>query len=151
MPNSLKTSGKKAGLLTVLSISPVETDHASLESIMAHSRWMMFKAGDLSAASSLLRAHAISVVLCERHLGMEKWTDVLEHIRALAVPPSLIVTSRTADERLWAEALNLGAWDVLPKPFEGTEVLRTVKAAWQNWHDRSHTPRYAQAVMNAAG
>jgi len=36
------------------------------------------------------------------------------------------VTSRLADERLWAEALNLGAYDVLAKPFDSTEAMRVV-------------------------
>ena len=47
--------------------------------------------------------------------------------------PSLIVTSRLADERLWAEALNLGAYDVLAKPFDSTEAMRVVGAAWRAW------------------
>jgi DNA-binding response OmpR family regulator len=47
--------------------------------------------------------------------------------------PVLIVSSRTADERLWAEVLNLGAYDVLVKPFDPTEVSRVVGLAWLNW------------------
>ena len=46
------------------------------------------------------------------------------------------MTSRLADERLWAEALNLGAWDVLAKPFDTNEVIRTVSIAGQHWRDR---------------
>ena len=45
-------------------------------------------------------------------------------------PPLLIVTSRFADERLWAEALNVGAYDVLAKPFERDEVNRVLTSAW---------------------
>jgi len=41
-------------------------------------------------------------------------------------PPLLIVTSRLADERLWAEVLNLGAHDVLAKPFNAEEVVRVL-------------------------
>ena len=43
------------------------------------------------------------------------------------------MTSRAADERLWAEALNLGAYDVLAKPFDRTEVMRVVSMAWMHW------------------
>ena len=45
----------------------------------------------------------------------------------------LIVTSRLADDRLWAEALNLGAYDVLAKPFERMELVRSVSSAWLHW------------------
>ena len=41
-----------------------------------------------------------------------------------------------ADERLWAEALNLGAYDVLAKPFDRTEVMRVVSMAWMHWSAR---------------
>jgi DNA-binding NarL/FixJ family response regulator len=60
-----------------------------------------------------LQQHEVGVVLCERDLVPGTWIDVLEHIKALTNAPSLIVASRHADDRLWAEALNLGAWDVL--------------------------------------
>jgi DNA-binding response OmpR family regulator len=61
---------------------------------------------------------------------------MLEHISRLPDAPLLIVTSRLADERLWAEALNLGAYDVLAKPFDTAEVVRVVSLAWQHWHTR---------------
>jgi DNA-binding response OmpR family regulator len=61
------------------------------------------------------------------------WKDVLEQVAILPDPPSLIVTSQLADERLWAEALNLGAFDVLAKPFDSAEAMRVVGAAWRAW------------------
>jgi FixJ family two-component response regulator len=62
----------------------------------------------------------------------------------------LIVASRLADDHLWAEALNLGAWDVLAKPFDRREVFRSVKSAWQHWHNRIQTSALAMKVMTAA-
>jgi DNA-binding response OmpR family regulator len=84
---------------------------------------MLLKARDLVCALALLQEHEIWVVLCERDLLPGTWFDVLEYIRHLPRPSSLIVTSRFADDRLWSEALNLGAWDVLAKPFDRTEVF----------------------------
>jgi DNA-binding response OmpR family regulator len=46
----------------------------------------------------------------------------------------LIVTSRLADDRLWAEALNLGAYDVIAKPFEASEVVRIAGLACAHWN-----------------
>jgi FixJ family two-component response regulator len=62
----------------------------------------------------------------------------------------LIVTSRLADEHLWSVALNLGAWDVLAKPFDRSEVFRGVKSGWQHWHDQTHMRAKAAKVMTAA-
>lgn len=144
------TAANRTEFVAVLSVSPLEDDHAFLQTIVGHSSWMMFKADHLLAARSILRKHDISVILCERDLGQGTWRDVLDHINDLPHRPSLIVTSRLADEHLWAEALNLGAWNVLAKPFDRIEVIRTVKFAWQHWHDQIQMPNMATKAMRAA-
>jgi CheY-like chemotaxis protein len=50
------------------------------------------------------------------------WISGIVHALCPPDPPMLIVTSRLADDYLWAEALNLGAYDVLAKPFDASEV-----------------------------
>jgi DNA-binding NtrC family response regulator len=139
-----------SGKLTILSVSPHEDDHLSLHAIIGHSKWKLFTASDLASALSLLHDHEISVLLCERDLRPGTWIDVLEHITLLPHAPSLIVSSRIADDRLWAEALNLGAWDVLAKPFDHIGVIRSVKSAWQRWHDQMHPHAGAVRTMSAA-
>lgn len=143
----LRATSKATEPIKVLSVSPLENDHATLKAIIDHSSWKLFKADSHAAALSILRLDEISVVVCEYDLRAGTWTDLLDRLNALRHPPSMIVTSRLADERLWAEALNLGAWDVLAKPFDRTEVLRSVKAAWQHWYDHIQTPT---CVMKAA-
>src|SRR4029077_1553816 len=116
--NSSISATNLAKIVTVLSVSPHEIDHLSLQAIIGHSKWRLFTASDLTSAISVLNRHEISVLLCERDLLPGTWIDVLEHIQGLPTAPSLIVASRLADDHLWAEALNLGAWDVLAKPFD---------------------------------
>jgi DNA-binding NtrC family response regulator len=121
--------------LYLLSVSPHEDDHVSLERIIAHSNWKLLKTKNLFAAQAvLLQSREISVVLCDSNLVQGSWLDLLKHMQSLQHPPALIVASRLADERLWAEVLNLGGWDVLAKPFEPPEVLRSVKSAWEHWY-----------------
>ena len=138
-----------ARTVTVLSVSPNDADHLSLQTIIGHSKWMLFTTTDLASAFSVLHDHEISVVICERALRTCTWIDVLEIIKVLPNAPSLIVASRLADDHLWAEALNLGAWDVLAKPFDHIGVIRSVKSAWQRWHDQIH-PRATAMAMWAA-
>jgi DNA-binding response OmpR family regulator len=94
-------------------------------------------------------------VVCEKDLSPDSWKDVLEQVTILPDPPSLIVTSRFADERLWAEALNLGAYDVLAKPFDRTEAMRVVGGAWRAWGGPGRLParkeRYKCKVVTAGG
>jgi DNA-binding response OmpR family regulator len=63
----------------------------------------------------------------------------LEQLASLPYPPFLIVSSRLADEYLWAEALNIGAYDVMAKPFDSREVVRIFSLAWLHWKDRKGT------------
>ena len=126
----------------ILSVSPYEGDHLALESILNDSAWepdassqrQVSRAATLSTALTALRRVQYSVVLCERDLPLGDWRDLLEHSRRLARPPLLIVTSLHADERLWAEALNRGAHDVLAKPFHALEVTRVVTLAYLRWY-----------------
>ena len=77
----------------MLSVSPHDEDHLSLYAIIRHSTWKMFIARDLPSVVSLLQQHEISVLVCERELVSETWTDVLEHIKVLQNAPALIVSS----------------------------------------------------------
>jgi DNA-binding response OmpR family regulator len=57
------------------------------------------------------------------------WNDLLCEMQKMECPPPLIVGDRLANERLWAEVLNLGGYDLLAKPFVAKEVLHVVSTA----------------------
>lgn len=91
-------------------------------------------------------------MICERDLPDASWTDLLEQAAALPEPPYIIVTSRHADDRLWAEALNLGAYDVLAKPFDAGEVIRIVSLAWLHRREKfsGTSPKTLKAMQCVA-
>jgi len=129
------------GIGPVLSISPMDEDHFFLQDIVKRLQstpdrsrsFTVSSCGTLASGLAALRKHQFEVVVCERDLPPGSWKDVLEQVTIQPDPPSLIVTSRLADARLWSEALNLGAFDVLAKPFDSTEAMRVVGAAWRAW------------------
>ena len=147
MPPGIASSPN--GSLTVLSVSPIEEDHRCLQELFGHSNWILLKADRVPPALAFLQQQPISVVLCESDFGPEAWIDILGTTTHQRNPPCLIVTSRLADERLWAEALNLGAWDVLSKPFVRSEVLRSVAQAGVHWHHQIRMPAMTMNVMTA--
>jgi DNA-binding NtrC family response regulator len=106
-----------------------------LSSIFAHSRWRFYQVQSCAEALTLLGTQTIPVVISDEDLPDAKWRDLLAQLDSLPHPPHLIVTSAFADDQLWAEALNLGAYDVLPKPLHAAEVFRIVSLAWRGWND----------------
>jgi DNA-binding response OmpR family regulator len=122
---------------TVLAVSSSNETLASLRAIFSHSRWRLFQAGSCAEAISFLKAHPIPVVICEQNLSDATWRDLLAYVVSLPKAPHLIVASRCADDRLWAEALNLGAHDVLAMPFRAAEVSHSVSLAWRRWNSAS--------------
>lgn len=137
-------NGIDRSCLSVLLVSPAEDDFRLLDRILNDVRelsatgaeWCLRRhSTPKSALNDLKKSHA-SILICECDLSPNSWRILVEEIGHLPNPPLLIVTSRLADERLWAEALNLGAWDVLATPLEIHEVSRTLKTAWLQWCSR---------------
>jgi len=124
----------------ILAVSPQDNDLAVLSRILSHSAWTYVTASTVAEAARHLTSSHFHVVLAERRLGDGDWKRILELTSRMTEPAQLIVLSRDGDERLWAEVLNLGAWDVLIKPFHPKEVFRTIHAAWQHGSAVSRRP-----------
>lgn len=122
--------------ITLLAISPNTEDRQSLENILDRDRWTIQGARSLREATTLLRHHP-NLILCEKDLPDGNWKDVFHAAGDMDNPPPVVVVSRHADERLWAEVLNIGGYDVLLKPFEETEVRRVMGMALRHGSDSS--------------
>jgi DNA-binding response OmpR family regulator len=84
------------------------------------------------ALDSLNRDH-MAVIICDSSLAGGNWKDILSHTQILPDPPCVIVTALLPDDRLWAEVLNLGGYDLLAKPFVREEVVRLAELASTSW------------------
>ncbi len=131
--NSEDTQAVAQRVVKVLLISPFERDHESLRNILQHSRWQQHGAQTQTGALEFLRHDPVPVVICDSDLPDGSWKDVLAELGEMPRPPLMVVTSRLADERLWSEALNLGAYNVLAKPLNSKEVFHVVSLAWLLW------------------
>ena len=78
----------------------------------------------LDLARTRLQRQDYDVILTEAALPDGKWLDVLHLVRECPREAEVIVTDPQADARFWAEALNLGAYDLLAQPFYEPEVRR---------------------------
>jgi len=80
--------------------------------------------GSVKEAATRLQQENYDVILTEASLPDGGWIDVLHLVRECTREPEVIVTDPQADARFWAEALNLGAYDLLAQPFYEPEVRR---------------------------
>ena len=83
----------------------------------------------LAQARAKLSNIDFDVVLTDSAFPGGTWLDVLHLVREAPRDVRVIVTDPQADARLWAEALNLGAFDLVTQPFEEHEVRRIVQNA----------------------
>ena len=113
----------------LLSVSCDDEDHDILTDMLDNSVWQLETASTCREAIVRIGRLRVSAILCEYTLGDGTWKDVLDRCLETPKPAPVIVTSRLADEQLWAEVLNLGGYDVLAKPFREREVLHTVTSA----------------------
>jgi len=139
-----RANATKSANVTVFHVGPQDQDLSVLADILNRTdwkmcpgtRWTLASTDDVPTAAARLEHEKVPIVLCERESVAGNWKDVLESVGRFSAPPMLIVTSRTADEYLWAEALNLGAYDVLSKPYHPAEVMRVLSMAWLHWMNR---------------
>ncbi len=128
---------------TILLVSQIEQDHSYLGSICGRFGQAL-SARTCTEAIHILATENVGVVICDARLPDGSWRNLLELGQCRLRPPQLIVTSLTADEGFWAEVLNLGGYDVLPKPFHEDETTRVIHLAAEHWErDRRTTPTAA--------
>jgi DNA-binding NtrC family response regulator len=111
----------------LLFVSPYQQDARSLAQMLDDIALPVVHACTLKEAASKLETGNFQVVLTEANLEDGTWLDVLRLTRSSET--TLVVTHPWADARFWAEAINLGAYDLLAQPFRGAEVRRVLVSA----------------------
>jgi response regulator RpfG family c-di-GMP phosphodiesterase len=117
-------------VINVLLVTPSEDDREWLKQICDQLNWELHTAESCQEAMSILRRRNVPVIICEHRLPDGDWKVLLDAIARFRSQSNLIVCSRFADNRLWAEVLNLGGYDLLATPFRADEVSRVAFLAW---------------------
>jgi len=119
---------RTAPCFPLLVVGAEDQDHRHLQSIL-NGECDMYVAAGRHDANTAIRRHRPVVVICDDALADGDWRDLLADLTRNEGSPPLIVSSRCADDRLWAEVLNLGGYDLIEKPFTPMEVRRVVNMA----------------------
>jgi DNA-binding NtrC family response regulator len=104
---------------------------------------------DVYAAQSVKEAQEALAGPVKYHLAFVdselpdgSWRDVLQFIVASRAGCEMVVCARCGDERLWAEVIQCGAFDLVPEPLEKQELQRIIRSALDS--------RYLQRFGHAA-
>ncbi len=128
---------------SVLFISPSPVDAAAVSQMLGSIAIPCEHAETLKRARQKLEAEAFGVVLTEARLPDGTWADVVRLVGHAQRGSVVVVTDSLADTRFWLDALELGAYDVLAKPFCCGEVQRILVNAL-------HEPPRLSGAMPAA-
>ena len=108
----------------ILFISGCQKDAKRLSEMLHALPLKLDHVPSLDRARTRLQRQTYNVILTEAALPDGGWQDVLDLAREAPRRTEVIVTDPQADARFWAEALNLGAYDLLAQPFYEPEVRR---------------------------
>ena len=100
---------------------------------LANTEWHLCHAANVSAALNFLRSNPLAVAICDCDLESGDCREMLNALHSLPDPPKLIVGSHSPDNTLWAEVLNLGAYDLLMRPYNPQEVAAVLASAGRAW------------------
>jgi DNA-binding response OmpR family regulator len=131
--NFVPTSPSGPERISLLLVSTNAEDLTALRNILHHRDWNILHCATVTDARTHLKKIPTSVVVTDSMLPDGSWKDLIDEAERMREAPLVLVTSRHADERLWAEVLNMGGYDVLLKPFDRNEVARVVGMAWRCW------------------
>jgi DNA-binding NtrC family response regulator len=120
----------------VLAVNLLWHDRECLRGILQPAGWHLKSAPKIETVFQSMEQAVLPVLICEVDLPDGTWRGLLHRAEQFPRPPRVVVASRLADERLWAEVLNLGGFDVLSTPFEASEVRHVVAHAWASWQSQ---------------
>jgi len=108
----------------ILFVSPHSDDATVVSRMLGSLSVSIEHVADVKHARVKMQSGTYEVILTAANLSDGTWLDVLDVARRVAPHAEVIVTDREADARFWAEALNLGAYDLIAQPFASGEVQR---------------------------
>lgn len=121
------TFGSSEPISVVAAVS--ERAATSLQRLVAHERCRLIALTTVAGLVRLIRCVRPSVILTETSLPDGTWRDVLDASEHLWPRPPVIITCENPDQRLWADVLSCGAYDILAQPFDQFEVAQVISSA----------------------
>jgi DNA-binding NtrC family response regulator len=125
MPEHLKSVRFSCVYLTAsfraLEIAPTLLDSAQIRIHLSTT---------LEEAEGRLQATRSQILLTDVTFERGSWEDAIRMAARVPLRTVVVLAAHTADERLWLDALERGAYDLISKPFRAEEMRRILENAF---------------------
>jgi two-component system response regulator PilR (NtrC family) len=100
-----------------------------LEVMLTRTGYQVSTAGSGKAAKSMIQENRYDLLLCDIRLGDISGIEVLQEAKQKDPSTVVIMISAYSTTEAAVEAMNQGAYDYVPKPFDNAELKRTIANA----------------------
>ena len=133
----------------------VVDDEASLRDavgrILSAEGYDVREAGDGGAALKLLENERFEFILCDMRMPVMGGLELLREITAREIPGTVIMMSAFGTVETAVEAMKLGAYDYIAKPFMSDEILLTLRKASERERLQAENEFLRKEIEKAAG
>ncbi len=113
----------------ILIVDDEENIRKILSAMLVAEGYDVLIAKKIAEAKEWLRSHSVKVVLTDLKLEREDGLTLLKWIRDEKLPSPVIILTAHGTVDSAVDAMKQGAFDYLSKPFERSELVRTIKKA----------------------
>lgn len=111
----------------VLIVDDDSTTRTLLRDILEPMHYAVLDAENGQKAYELIQKESIDLLITDRSMPVLGGLELLQRLREEKNNMPVLIISAFGEERLWAEAIGLGAEDYILKPFTSEEVLKVVQ------------------------
>jgi two-component system response regulator AtoC len=115
--------------LNVLIIDDEENMRHMLSNIITRAGYRVLTASDGVQGLQILRDHAVDFVLCDIRMPNMDGMAFLQASKEMGTTATIVMMSAYGTIDLAVDAMKLGAYDFVSKPFKRDEILLTIKKA----------------------
>jgi ActR/RegA family two-component response regulator len=123
-----------AGITDVLTIGGEATVFRPVQRALRPTGWAVAHVTSVETAIARLRSTVAAVAVVEAELAGGEWSTLVSSLRSIADAPEVVFVSW--DEVPIQDALKAGAFDLVQRPFDYSDLLWAVATAWHNWMTR---------------
>jgi DNA-binding NtrC family response regulator len=123
----MKAAG--AGRPSLLVVDDEPSARLTLSMLLERAGYRVDQAGEAGEAARRLEAEPYDIVITDLRMGAQGGIEVLRAAKKVSPSPEVIVLTAYGTISSAVEAMKLGAFDYLTKPFEPEEMVLTVQKA----------------------